>query len=225
MYPLNKNVKIICSLLHDRCCVCLGDFEIKEELLQVPSCKHVFHIDCIHHWLHTNTSCPLCRCSVIPTVKLANPTPPPPPPPLTVSEPQSSSHAQFVSAAEQQHQIVSSSSRLAREELTSTTTGGPTTMAVEESPSTSHNRVSRIIYSGIGMVDRESAVTHIQAHNLWCMMMVMRQSIKYIRKYINIYIAIYFSQNFQIINMAYAYALSYVVILRPSISGESNFVD
>lgn len=159
-------MKIICSLLHDRCCVCLGDFEFKEELLQVPSCKHVFHIDCIHHWLHTNTSCPLCRCSVIPTAKLANPTPPPP---LTVSEPQSSRHTQFVSAAEQQHQIISSSSRLAREELTSTTTGGPTAMAVEESPSTSHNRVSRISSSGNGMEDcsdRESAVAHIQTHNL-----------------------------------------------------------
>ncbi|KAJ0048495.1 hypothetical protein Pint_14890 [Pistacia integerrima] len=58
------------------CCVCLGEFEMKEELLQVPLCKHVFHIECIHHWLHSNTTCPLCRCSVIPVTKLSNPATP-----------------------------------------------------------------------------------------------------------------------------------------------------
>lgn len=56
-----------------RCCVCLGEFEIKEELLQVPSCKHVFHVECIHYWLHSNTTCPLCRCSIVPITKLYNP--------------------------------------------------------------------------------------------------------------------------------------------------------
>ncbi|KAB5564626.1 hypothetical protein DKX38_004680 [Salix brachista] len=54
-----------------QCCVCLGDFEIKEELLQIPSCKHVFHINCIQHWLYSNSTCPLCRCDVMfPTTKL-----------------------------------------------------------------------------------------------------------------------------------------------------------
>ncbi|KAK1385513.1 putative E3 ubiquitin-protein ligase RHA4A [Heracleum sosnowskyi] len=46
------------------CCVCLGEFEMKEELIQVPSCNHIFHSDCICNWLCSSTTCPLCRCSV-----------------------------------------------------------------------------------------------------------------------------------------------------------------
>ncbi|KAL7189126.1 hypothetical protein ACSBR1_038903 [Camellia fascicularis] len=49
------------------CCVCLGEFEIKEEVHQIPTCKHVFHIDCIGYWLHSNPTCPLCRCIIITT--------------------------------------------------------------------------------------------------------------------------------------------------------------
>ncbi|KAK4771436.1 hypothetical protein SAY87_031968 [Trapa incisa] len=64
-----------------QCCVCLGEFELKEELLQVPSCKHVFHVDCIHHWLHSNSTCPLCRCSISAASISCIQTPPAPPPP------------------------------------------------------------------------------------------------------------------------------------------------
>ncbi|XP_020239551.1 probable E3 ubiquitin-protein ligase RHA4A [Cajanus cajan] len=58
------------------CCVCLGEFELKEELLQIPYCKHVFHINCISNWLQSNSTCPLCRYSIIPTTKFLNLTPP-----------------------------------------------------------------------------------------------------------------------------------------------------
>ncbi|RDX90189.1 putative E3 ubiquitin-protein ligase RHA4A, partial [Mucuna pruriens] len=58
------------------CCVCLGEFELKEELLQIPYCKHVFHISCISSWLQSNSTCPLCRCSIIPSTKFLNPAPP-----------------------------------------------------------------------------------------------------------------------------------------------------
>nr|XP_043613379.1 probable E3 ubiquitin-protein ligase RHA4A [Erigeron canadensis] len=51
------------------CCVCLGEFEMNEKLHQIPSCQHMFHGDCIRNWLHSNITCPLCRCSVINTTK------------------------------------------------------------------------------------------------------------------------------------------------------------
>ncbi|KAH7433177.1 hypothetical protein KP509_07G057500 [Ceratopteris richardii] len=47
------------------CVVCLTDFEEGETLCQLPKCKHVFHKDCIHMWLLTHTTCPLCRRSLI----------------------------------------------------------------------------------------------------------------------------------------------------------------
>ncbi|PIA48922.1 hypothetical protein AQUCO_01300066v1 [Aquilegia coerulea] len=53
-----------------QCCVCLGDFELKEQLHQIPSCQHLFHIDCIHDWLKANHTCPLCRCYIYSTKKL-----------------------------------------------------------------------------------------------------------------------------------------------------------
>lgn len=57
------------------CCVCLGEFEVKEEVLQIPYCKHVFHRLCIYNWLQSKFTCPLCRCSIIPTTKFLNPSP------------------------------------------------------------------------------------------------------------------------------------------------------
>lgn len=67
---------LVTNLIWNRCCVCLGEFELKEELVQIPYCKHVFHLECIHHWLQSNSTCPLCRCSIIPTTKFLNPAPP-----------------------------------------------------------------------------------------------------------------------------------------------------
>ncbi|KAK9716691.1 hypothetical protein RND81_06G250900 [Saponaria officinalis] len=56
-----------------QCCVCLGEFEMTEELRQLPLCKHVFHGDCIRHWLRTNATCPLCRCPLISVIKMGLP--------------------------------------------------------------------------------------------------------------------------------------------------------
>ncbi|PWA47681.1 Zinc finger, RING/FYVE/PHD-type [Artemisia annua] len=47
------------------CSVCLGDYQAEDRLQQIPVCKHVFHVECIDHWLSTHTTCPLCRLSLL----------------------------------------------------------------------------------------------------------------------------------------------------------------
>ncbi|CAH1451573.1 unnamed protein product [Lactuca virosa] len=72
------------------CCVCLGDFEMNEKLHQIPSCHHMFHGDCIRNWLHSNTTCPLCRCSVVNAAKDSHQEPPVVPEPATMTNMSSS---------------------------------------------------------------------------------------------------------------------------------------
>ncbi|XP_062219331.1 RING-H2 finger protein ATL58-like [Phragmites australis] len=52
-----------------QCSVCLADYQPDEQLQRIPPCGHTFHIDCIDHWLSTNTTCPLCRVSLLPAPK------------------------------------------------------------------------------------------------------------------------------------------------------------
>ncbi|KAB1201131.1 RING-H2 zinc finger protein RHA4a [Morella rubra] len=100
-----------------QCCVCLGEFEIKEELLQIPSCKHVFHVECIHHWLHSNSTCPLCRCLVLPT-KLQNPALSEP---LRQDSTTSNQHPRNRSSEQQEQQLQdgggSNANRVSREQM------------------------------------------------------------------------------------------------------------
>nr|ABK26644.1 unknown [Picea sitchensis] len=50
------------------CAICLGGIGEEEGVRILPNCRHYFHISCIDRWLllcPTNSSCPLCRASVI----------------------------------------------------------------------------------------------------------------------------------------------------------------
>lgn len=53
------------SVKDTQCSVCLGDYQAEDKLQQIPACGHTFHMDCIDLWLATNTTCPLCRLSLL----------------------------------------------------------------------------------------------------------------------------------------------------------------
>ncbi|KAL6629605.1 hypothetical protein ACP70R_029370 [Stipagrostis hirtigluma subsp. patula] len=55
---------------NEPCPVCLEDFKAGEAMRQLPTCKHLFHVDCIDMWLHTHRTCPVCRCNLSPPPKL-----------------------------------------------------------------------------------------------------------------------------------------------------------
>lgn len=47
-----------------QCAVCLSIVQEGEEVRQLPTCKHLFHRDCIDLWLYSHSTCPLCRSKV-----------------------------------------------------------------------------------------------------------------------------------------------------------------
>lgn len=55
-----------------QCSICLGDYKANDRLQQIPMCGHTFHMDCINYWLTKNTTCPLCRVSLLPASKASS---------------------------------------------------------------------------------------------------------------------------------------------------------
>ncbi|CAN6717936.1 unnamed protein product [Malus baccata var. baccata] len=47
------------------CAVCLCEFSDQDKLRLLPVCGHAFHIDCIDTWLLSNSTCPLCRGTIL----------------------------------------------------------------------------------------------------------------------------------------------------------------
>ncbi|XP_072987447.1 putative RING-H2 finger protein ATL69 [Typha latifolia] len=44
-----------------QCSICLGEYEEKEMLRIMPTCRHNFHLACIDEWLQKQPTCPICR--------------------------------------------------------------------------------------------------------------------------------------------------------------------
>ncbi|KAK9277970.1 hypothetical protein L1049_027527 [Liquidambar formosana] len=47
------------------CAVCLSEFSDRDKLRLLPTCSHAFHIYCIDTWLLSNSTCPLCRGTLL----------------------------------------------------------------------------------------------------------------------------------------------------------------
>jgi hypothetical protein len=52
------------------CSVCLEDLAGGEMVRRLPACEHLFHVECIDMWLHSHTTCPVCRCDLSPPRKI-----------------------------------------------------------------------------------------------------------------------------------------------------------
>ena len=48
----------------DPCIVCQLDFEPADTVIQLPTCEHVFHDECLAPWLERKKTCPTCSRSV-----------------------------------------------------------------------------------------------------------------------------------------------------------------
>ncbi|KAJ4975485.1 hypothetical protein NE237_000591 [Protea cynaroides] len=50
--------------LNNECAVCLSNLEEGEMARVIPTCKHMFHLQCINMWLSSHSTCPICRSPV-----------------------------------------------------------------------------------------------------------------------------------------------------------------
>lgn len=46
------------------CSVCLSEYQEGDTLRILPKCNHSFHLLCIDTWLHSHSTCPLCRVNI-----------------------------------------------------------------------------------------------------------------------------------------------------------------
>ncbi|XP_048350871.1 E3 ubiquitin-protein ligase RNF6 [Sphaerodactylus townsendi] len=50
--------------INKTCTICMNEYVLGNKLRQLP-CKHEFHVHCIDRWLSENSTCPICRQSVV----------------------------------------------------------------------------------------------------------------------------------------------------------------
>jgi hypothetical protein len=53
------------SCMEEACCICLDKMDVGQMVTLLP-CSHGYHTSCIHRWLETCATCPLCKTVVSP---------------------------------------------------------------------------------------------------------------------------------------------------------------
>lgn len=57
----NEKLKDLTQLNDKKCTICMEQYNIEEYVVTLD-CNHIFHKDCIKHWLcKENVKCPVCR--------------------------------------------------------------------------------------------------------------------------------------------------------------------
>lgn len=62
---IEKNTKLVTveGPTKKACSICLEEYIIGQQLRKTK-CNHLFHVDCIDHWLERNNTCPNCRTRI-----------------------------------------------------------------------------------------------------------------------------------------------------------------
>ncbi|KAM3376255.1 hypothetical protein P3S68_014970 [Capsicum galapagoense] len=47
------------------CIICLSLLEDEDFCRKLPKCSHAFHVECIDMWLHSHSTCPICRAPAL----------------------------------------------------------------------------------------------------------------------------------------------------------------
>lgn len=47
-----------------KCCVCVNELKVGDEMTLLEKCAHTFHSNCISSWLKRSNQCPICRSPV-----------------------------------------------------------------------------------------------------------------------------------------------------------------
>lgn len=49
---------------NETCTVCMVDLKEREDVVELPQCKHLYHPGCIKPWLEGKKTCPMCLVEV-----------------------------------------------------------------------------------------------------------------------------------------------------------------
>ncbi|OIT07421.1 PREDICTED: RING-H2 finger protein ATL20-like [Nicotiana attenuata] len=63
---IGENRRLLPACKNESSCpICLAEYLAGEIAKCMPECQHCFHLECVDKWLKINTTCPVCRKSLL----------------------------------------------------------------------------------------------------------------------------------------------------------------